>query len=151
MQKAVTADFEPFNASSWRIGVVVSEFNGNITGKLRDGALKRAAEYQIPKENIEIISVAGAVEIPLALQHLAKKNKYDALLAIGCVIRGETPHFEYVCDIATQGVLQVQLDHSIAIGFGVLTCDDASQAEARTNLGGGHLDAALHLAKVLKD
>jgi 6,7-dimethyl-8-ribityllumazine synthase len=150
MQKAIKAEFKPFDANDWHIGIVLSQFNFNITSKLYDSAFSRATEYKISEENIDVINVAGAVEIPLALQHLAKKNKYDALLAIGCVIRGETPHFDYVCEMATQGTLQVQLDSGIAIGFGVLTCEDQAQAEARTNLGGEHLDAAMHLAKILK-
>lgn len=151
MQKAVVGDFEPFDASKWHVGIVVAQFNAHITNKLLDGALKRAAVYKIPKANIEIIKVAGSIEIPLALQHLAKSDRFNALMAIGCVIRGETPHFDYVCQMVSDGVLQVQLDQGYPIGFGVLTCDNEKQALDRVELSAGHLDAALHLAKSLED
>ncbi len=150
MQKAERADFEPFNASDWRIGLVVAEFNKPITDQLKDSALKRAAAYHIPEANIDTFAVAGAVEIPLVLQQLAASKRYNALLAIGCVINGETPHFDYVCKFVTEGILRVQLDNATPIGFGILTCYDEIQAEARAHLGGEHLDAVLQQAKLLQ-
>lgn len=149
MQHAQQADHKTFDASDWRIGIVVAQFNTGITDRLYQSALKRAAEYGIPETNISTIKVAGSVEIPLALQHLAMSGEYQALLAVGCVIKGDTPHFDYVCKFVTEGVLRVQLDHKIPVGFGVLTCNDQAQAESRANLGGDHLDAALQLAKAL--
>jgi 6,7-dimethyl-8-ribityllumazine synthase len=150
MQKAQKAEFKPFDASSWRIGIVVAQFNHHITGQSHDSALKRAAQYSIPDANIDSIPVAGAIEIPLALQHMAKSGRYDALLAVGCIIKGDTPHFDYVCKFVTEGILRVQLDHDISIGFGVLTCNDEAQALARADLAGEHLDAALQQAKLLR-
>jgi 6,7-dimethyl-8-ribityllumazine synthase len=150
MQKAQRAEYVPFDAHEWRIGLVVAQFNKHITGQLQDSALKRAAAYQIPESNIDIFTVAGAIEIPLVLQRLAATKRYDALLAIGCVINGQTPHFDYVCKFVTEGILSVQLDHSMPIGFGVLTCNDEAQAQARAQLGGEHLDAVLQQAKILK-
>lgn len=150
MQQAKKGDPKPFNAKDWRIGIVVAQFNKHITDRLRDGAVARAADYQITEDNIDIVEVAGAVEIPLAVQHLAASGKYNALLAIGCIIRGDTPHFEYVCQFATQGIMSVQLVSKVPIGFGILTCQDEAQAEERARLGGEHLDAALQLAHVLK-
>jgi 6,7-dimethyl-8-ribityllumazine synthase len=150
MQQAQQAAHQPFDASSWRLGIVVAQFNKHITGKLYDSAVARAAEYSIPVANIDTITVAGSVEVPLALQHLAQTGKYDALLAIGCVIKGDTPHFDYVCQFATEGILRVQLDEKIPIGFGILTCNDEAQAVARTDLGGEHLDAALQLVQSLR-
>lgn len=147
MQNAIQADFEPFNASGWSLGIVVSQFNKHITNKVLKGTLQRAKDYHIQAANIRIIPVAGSIEIPLALQALAKTGEYNALLAIGCVIRGETPHFDYVCKMVSEGVLRVQLDFSIPVAFSVLTCDTEAQALARVDLGSGHLDAALHLAK----
>lgn len=150
MQKATQAEFAPFEAGDWHIGIVVAQFNQEITNSLYESAIARANAYKINPENIKTIRVAGAVEIPLALQDLAESGQYDALLAIGCVINGETPHFEYVCKIVSEGVLRVQLDYHMPIGFGVLTCSTQAQAEARSHLGGDHLDATLQLAKTLR-
>jgi 6,7-dimethyl-8-ribityllumazine synthase len=151
VQQALQASYEPFDASQWRIGIVVAQFNRHITDRLLESALQRAAEYSIPPENIEVIKVAGAIEIPVALQHLAASGKYRALLGAGCIIQGETPHFDYVCKLVTEGILRVQLDHTIPVGFGVLTCNDEAQAEARARIGGDHLDAALQLAKSIEN
>lgn len=150
MQKAERQDFAPFKASEWKIGIVVAQFNLQITAQLYETALKRAGDYEIPASNITTIEVAGAAEIPVALQHLAELKRFDALLAIGCVINGATPHFEYICKLVTEGILRVQLDYQLPIGFGVLTCNDEAQAQARAHLGGDHLDAVLRLAKALK-
>jgi 6,7-dimethyl-8-ribityllumazine synthase len=150
MQRAQQGSFEPFDDSQWHIALVVAQFNQHITGALQDSALKRAAEYRIPDANITTISVAGSIEVPLALQQLAKTTRYDALLAIGCIIRGDTPHFDYVAKYVTEGILRVQLDYDMPIGFGVLTCDTEAQAEARAQLGSAHLDAVLHQAKAIR-
>lgn len=150
MQKTVKADFEAFDASHWKIGIVVAQFNRQITDQLYDSALKRAKDYGLLDSNIDTIKVAGSVEAPLALQHMAKSGEYKALLAIGCVIRGDTPHFDYVCKFVTEGILKIQLDYSLPIGFGVLTCENEAQALERAHLGGEHLDAAMHLANSLK-
>lgn len=149
MQQAKQAEFKPFDAHGWKIGIVVARFNHDITEALYQSAVSQAKAYNINPEDITTIEVAGSVEIPVALQSLAKTGAYNALLAIGCVIKGETPHFDYVCKMVTEGVLRVQLDYNIPVGLGVLTCNNQEQAEARKNLGGDHLDATLHLAKVL--
>lgn len=149
MQQAKQADFTPFDASDWHIGIVVAQFNKHITEKQYKNALAMAEAYHIPRDNIVTIRVAGAVEIPLALQKLASSGKYQALLALGCIIQGETPHFDYVAKYVTEGILRVQLDHSISIGFGILTCNDEQQALDRTLLAGEHLEAALQQAKAL--
>lgn len=149
MQQAKTADFGPFDAPEWKIGIVVARFNADITESLLQSALARAKDYKISPDNITVLEVAGSVEIPLALQSLAETGQYDALLSIGCVIKGETPHFDYVCKFATEGVLRVQLDYHMPIGFGVITCNTPEQAEARKHLGGDHLDATLHLAQAI--
>jgi 6,7-dimethyl-8-ribityllumazine synthase len=149
MQMANQGEFRPFDAGDWKIGIVVAQFNAHITDALYGSALSRAAEYKIVPGNITTIRVAGAIEIPLALQSLAEQEGFRALLAIGCVIRGDTPHFDYVCKFVTEGILRVGLDNSTPIGFGVLTCLNEAQATARTHLGGEHLDAALGLARAL--
>lgn len=150
MQKAQQAATEPFDAGDWQIGIVVAQFNRHITTQLYESALKRAEDYKIPVSKIRTIQVAGSMEIPLALQAMAASNKYQALLAVGCVIRGETPHFDYVCKLVTEGILRVQLDNNIPVGFGVLTCDNEQQALERASLGADHLDAVMHLAKAIK-
>ncbi len=149
MKQADKGDFQPFDASRWKLGIVVAQFNQAITDTLLAAALARAEEYKIPSDRITVVKVAGSVEIPLALQLLADSASYTALLAIGCVIRGETPHFDYVNKFVCEGVLRVQLDNKIPIGFGILTCEDEAQALARQHLSGEHLDAALHLANAL--
>lgn len=149
MQKTEQTNFTPFDASSWRIGIVVAQFNAEITESLYKSALTRAVDYKLAPASIETVRVAGAVEIPLALQKMAKTKRFNALLAIGCVIQGDTPHFEYVCKFVTEGVLRVQLDNDMPIGFGVLTCATLSQAQDRTYNGANHLDAVLQLAKTL--
>jgi 6,7-dimethyl-8-ribityllumazine synthase len=151
MQTALQAGFKPFDAHNWKLGLVVAHFNRAITGSLEKSALARAAEYKIAAKNIDFIYVAGAIEIPLVLQQLAKTNNYQALMAIGCVIKGETPHFDYVCKFVTEGILRIQLDYSVPVGFGVLTCNDEAQAESRAKLGGKHLDAVMHQAQALKN
>ncbi len=143
MPQAKQTDNQPFNAGTWRLGIVVARFNHHITDKLYQSAIGRAADYNLQEDSIDSVEVAGAVEIPLILQTLAKTGRYDALLAIGCVIRGETPHFDYVSKFVTEGVLKVQLTYDMPIGFGVLTCDDEAQAQARANLGADHLDAVM--------
>lgn len=151
MQKAEIANFTPFDASNWRVGIVVAQFNRDITDQLVDSALARAQEYKLDTSNVKIHKVAGSVEIPLILQQFALTKRYDALLALGCVIQGDTPHFDYVCKFVTEGVLRVQLDHNIPVGFGILTCNDLEQARSRQGLGGQFLDAALQQAQAIKN
>jgi len=149
-QNAHKANFDLFDASEWRIGLVVAQFNDDITSQLKESAIKRAGDYGIKSDMIDVQYVAGAVEIPLVLQHMAKSGKYQALLAIGCVIRGATPHFDYVCSFVNQGILRVQLDESMPIGFGVLTCNNETEANERMHLGSEHLDAVLQQAKLVQ-
>jgi 6,7-dimethyl-8-ribityllumazine synthase len=151
MQKAKMAEFKPFDAHDWKIGIVVSQFNHYITDQLYEGAVARAQQYKISGDNIHTIKVAGCVEIPLALQQLAKTKQYDALLALGCIIQGDTPHFDYVCKFVTEGVLRVQLDHNQPIGFGILTCDSEEQALARTHLGRQFLDAVTQQTQAIRE
>lgn len=151
MQNAVTADLVPFDASSWKIGLVVGQFNQHITEKLAQSALDRAAEYGLAESAITVLPVAGAVEIPLVLQELASSGKYDALMAVACVIRGATPHFDYVCKLVTEGILKVMLEQKTPVAMGVITCNTEEEAVARTSLGAGHLDAIMHQAKTIKE
>jgi 6,7-dimethyl-8-ribityllumazine synthase len=141
--------FEVFDAAEWRIGIVVAQFNKSITDSLLESSLQRAKDYHIVDKNIDIFRVAGAIEIPLVLKKMAMKQNYNALLAIGCVINGATPHFEYVCKFVTEGILAVQMETMSPIGFGVLTCATDEQAKSRMHLGKDHLDAVLQQAHIL--
>jgi 6,7-dimethyl-8-ribityllumazine synthase len=151
MQKADKASFKPFDASDWKIGIVMAQFNKQVTEQQYKSALDKARLYRLKPANVLTVRVAGAMEIPLALQYMAQGGRFKALLAIGCVIKGETPHFDYVCRLVTEGILRVELDHHIPIGFGILTCNTLDQALERVYLGGDHLEAALQLAKAVKD
>jgi len=122
------------DASQLRAGVVVSRFNASITNNLRSGALEELERHHVSRANIHVYSVSGAYEIPLVLQEMAISERFNLLLAIGCVIRGETPHFDYVCTECVSGVTRIMLDHSIPIGLGVLTCENMQQAIARSSI-----------------
>jgi 6,7-dimethyl-8-ribityllumazine synthase len=141
-------EFEVFNASAYRIGIVVGMFNDEITEKLLESAKEMCVQYSIPEENISVYRVAGCVEIPVILKNLAEK-KYDCLVALGVIIRGDTPHFEYVAKIVSEGVLRVMMDYGIPVGFGILTCENIEQARIRIHTGGGAVEAALQSAKII--
>lgn len=129
-----------------KVGIVTARFNQDVTKELTASALRRLAECYVAEKNITMISVAGSVEIPYALQKLARAKRYDCLVALGCVVRGETPHFDYVCKMAQEGVLRVSLDHNIPIGFGIITANSLGQAEVRKHLGADAASAALESA-----
>ena len=141
-------EFELFDASTFKIGIVVGMFNDEITSKLLESAKEMCVRYFIPEENISVYHVAGCVEIPVILNALAEK-KYDCLVALGAIIRGDTPHFDYVAKIVSEGVLRVMLDHTVPVGFGVLTCENIEQTRIRTHTGGAAVEAALQSAKIL--
>ncbi|HAT2065967.1 TPA: 6,7-dimethyl-8-ribityllumazine synthase [Legionella pneumophila] len=118
------------------IGIVVSNFNELITSALKKGALDRLTELGFKPEDITLVEVPGAVEIPFVAQLLAKKQKVEVIVALGAVIRGETSHYDYVCDQVSQGCQRVMLDYNIPVIFGVLTTENDEQALAR--VGGTH-------------
>lgn len=139
-----------------QFAIVVSEFNQNITDALLQGALDRFSELNINKDDVTVIKVPGAVEIPLVAQLLAKKNKHQAIICLGAVIRGETTHYDYVCEQVSQGCQRIMLDYNIPVIFGILTTENEEQAIARVGGQHGHkgkdaVDAALHMVKVVKD
>lgn len=141
--------FKPFDASRWRVGVVVAQFNSDITDKILKNALETAKVYRISTSGIDVFKVVGSVEIPVVLQAMVASGKYDCLVALGCVIRGATPHFDYVCKIATEGIREVMED-GMPVGFGILTCENKKQAKARMAIGAHAMEAALQTAKVVK-
>ena len=128
-----------------RCAVVVSRFNETITQRLLDGALDAFVRHGVAFDDVDVFWVPGAWELPAAARRVAATERYDALLALGAVIRGDTPHFDYVAGEASRGLSLASADFDTPIAFGVLTCDTMAQAEARA--GGEHgnkgWDAAL--------
>lgn len=142
------------SSSSLKIGLVVSDFNAHITEKLLEGALVHLRKNGKTEEDLTIIHVPGAVEIPLAIKALALTRQYVAIIALGAVIRGETGHYDYVCEQVSQGCQQVMLEYMIPVSFGVLTTDNDKQAQDRVGGKHGHkgeeaAEVALHMIQVL--
>ena len=131
-----------------RFGIVASRFNDFIVDRLLKAAVETLVGAGADAEDLDIVRVPGAFEIPLALKLLAGGDRYDGLLAIGCVIRGETPHFDYVAGEASRGVADVSLEHRIPVGFGILTVDTIEQARARSGPGSGNKGAEAALAVI---
>jgi 6,7-dimethyl-8-ribityllumazine synthase len=136
--------------TSFRTGIVVSRFNHEVTLRLLDGALTRLKELGISEESTHVVWVPGAVEIPLIAQKLAESAKFDAVICLGAVIRGETGHYDHVCNQVSYGCQRVALQYDVPVIFGVLTTDDEFQAMARS--GGEHshkgiesVDAAMEM------
>jgi 6,7-dimethyl-8-ribityllumazine synthase len=128
------------------VAIVVSKFNGGITTKLLESALEELDSVGVRREQITVVPVPGAFELPLAAMALAKTRRYVCVVALGCVIRGETPHFEYVSGEAASGLQLAALETGIPVAFGVLTCDTQEQAEARVDRGAGAVRTALEMA-----
>jgi 6,7-dimethyl-8-ribityllumazine synthase len=142
------------DASSLRIGIVVSRFNEFITEQLTKGALETLEKRGCRPENIQIVKVPGAWELPIVSKQLAA-NGCQAIIALGAVIRGDTPHFEYVAGGASHGLSRVSLETGIPIAFGVLTTDDTQQAMDRAggksgNKGAEAAEVAIELANLLR-
>jgi 6,7-dimethyl-8-ribityllumazine synthase len=128
-----------------RLGIVASRFNEAICGKLVDGA---RAEARKLKAECTVISVPGALEIPIALQWMAQSGRFDALVALGAVIRGDTYHFDVVANESARGVMDVMLECGVPVANGILTTDDEAQAEARLEKGAEAVRVALEMARL---
>jgi 6,7-dimethyl-8-ribityllumazine synthase len=128
-----------------RIAVVASRFNEEITSKLLNGAVECLLKHGARLHDVDVVTVPGAWELPAAAERLLASGRYDAIVAVGAVIRGETPHFDFVAGEASRGLAELQREYGVPIGFGVITTDTDAQAEARA--GGAHgnkgWDAAL--------
>ncbi len=133
------------NASNFKFGIIVSRFNEFINRKLLDGALDCLLRHGCAESDIEIVWVPGAFEIPLLAQKMAESKKYHAIICLGTVIRGATPHFDYVSAEVSKGVAQVGLKYSLPVIFGVLTTDSIEQAieRAGTKVGNKGWDAGI--------
>lgn len=142
-----------------RFGIVLGRFNGFIGERLLEGALDTLVRHGADLGAIDVVRVPGAFEMPLALKTMAAAKKYDALIALGAVIRGATPHFDYVAGECAKGVAQVGMQYDLPVAFGVLTTDSIEQAieRAGTKAGNKGVDAAMtaiemvNLMKKLKD
>jgi 6,7-dimethyl-8-ribityllumazine synthase len=128
------------------VGIVVSRFNGEIVNRLLASALAELEEAEIAKDSITVMAVPGAFELPLGAMALAKTRRYSCIVALGCVIRGETPHFEYISGEAASGLQLAALETGVPVAFGVLTVDTIEQAEARIDKGGEAVRTALEMA-----
>ena len=130
------------------VGVVVSRFNGAVTSKLLEGALAELDEAGVAREAITVMPVPGAFELPLAAMALAKTRRYACIVALGCVIRGDTPHFDFVAGEAASGLQLAALETGVPVAFGVLTLEQAGQADDRLEKGAEAVRTGLEMADV---
>ena len=155
-RRGVTASGGPLTARGSRFGIVVARFNSGITGALYDAAVDVLLDHGAVPNHIVSVQVPGCVEIPLAARELAEHHSVGAIIALGCVIRGDTAHFDYVCSTVTDGCLAVQLSLGVPVGFGIITCDTAEQASDRCqpapghNVGADATRAALEMSGLLR-
>jgi 6,7-dimethyl-8-ribityllumazine synthase len=143
------------DAHGLKIGIIVSRFNHFITEKLLLGALDGVTSHGGEEQNITVVRVPGAFEIPLVAERMAAHGKYDALVCLGAVIRGDTPHFEYVSDAVTRGIGKTMWKYGIPVGFGVLTTNNVQQAMERSgskdaNKGYEAALTAIEMANVMR-
>jgi 6,7-dimethyl-8-ribityllumazine synthase len=139
-----------------RIAVAAARFNNHVVERLVSGALDALEATGMPRQDVTIVWVPGSFELPLAVRRLAKSARYDAIVALGCVVRGETSHNEHVGRAATDGLLRVMLDTGLPVGFGVLTTETVEQAMARSGGAAGNRGfdaavAAIEMVGRLKD
>jgi 6,7-dimethyl-8-ribityllumazine synthase len=132
------------------VGIVVSRFNGGITNRMLEAALDALAEAGVAPEAVTVMPVPGAFELPLAAMALAKTRRYACIVALGAVIRGDTPHFDFVATEAASGLQLAQIETGVPVAFGVLTCDDRAQAEARIHKSREAVESALEMADVFE-
>jgi 6,7-dimethyl-8-ribityllumazine synthase len=154
MSGAGAPDQKPVDCHDLRVAVVAASWHEQVMDGLLDGALRACRDFKV--EAPSVVRVPGTFELPVVAAALATQG-YDAVVALGVVVRGGTPHFDYVCNAATDGLTRVALDHQTAVGFGVLTCDDDQQALDRAGLAGSKEDkgyeatsAALLTAQTLR-
>lgn len=136
------------DGSGLSIGIAVARFNQLITGALLSGATEALRRCGVEDDKVHVAWVPGAIELPLICQTMARSKRYDAVIAIGCVIRGETPHFDYVAGESAKGVARVALDTGIPVIFGVLTTENTAQALERSGIKSGNKGADCALAAI---
>ena len=143
------------DGSAFRFAVIVSRFNETVTGSLRDAAVAALKEAGAVATNVHVFSVPGAFEIPQAARAAAETGRFDAIVCLGCVIRGETPHFDYISSAVAHGITDAAGDTGVPMAFGVLTTDTPEQATARAgpgpdNKGREAAAAAIEMAALYK-
>lgn len=140
------------SAATMKFGIVVSEWNASITNALLEGAYNTLLEHGADKDNLMVKHVPGSFELPLGAQFLLESNDFDTIICLGCVIQGETRHFEFICNAVSDGITRVGLDYNVPVIFGVLTTNTIEQAKERS--GGKHgnkgSEAALTAIKMVK-
>jgi 6,7-dimethyl-8-ribityllumazine synthase len=142
--------------SGLRFAIAASRFNEPITARLLDGAIDALTRHDVRHQDIDVYKVPGAWELPLITKELALSGKYDAIVAVGAVIQGDTPHFDYVCSEMSKGLANVSIEQRVPIGFGVLTCGNLEQALVRAGSKSGNKGAdaalsALEMANLLSN
>lgn len=149
------SSYDPYHvpdATDMKFGIVVSEWNEEITGALLQGAIDTLLKHGAKRDHIYVMTVPGSVELTFGGRIIAEKHDPDAVICLGCVIRGETPHFDYVCQSVTHGITELNLDYDIPFIFGILTTEDQQQALDRC--GGKHGnkgdEAAITAIKMIK-
>ncbi|MGO4046073.1 6,7-dimethyl-8-ribityllumazine synthase [Staphylococcus pseudintermedius] len=143
------------NGKGLKIGVVVSRFNDLITGRLLDGAQDALRRHQVAEDSIDVAYVPGAFELPIVAKKMAQTGKYDAVVTLGCVIRGATSHYDYVCNEAAKGIAKASDDTGVPVVFGVLTTENIEQAIERAGTKAGNKGAesavgAIEMANLLR-
>lgn len=143
------------SATGLRIGIVAAKFNQSVTGKLLSSCLAGLSKQGVKDGNIHVVRVPGAFEIPLVARTVAMTKRFDAVICLGAVIRGDTPHFDYICAAASQGISQAALDAGVPIIFGVLTTETVAQAVERADpekfdRGGEAAKSAIEMARVMR-
>ncbi|SEP79093.1 6,7-dimethyl-8-ribityllumazine synthase [Treponema bryantii] len=139
-----------------KIGIIASRFNDFVVGRLVDGALDGLKRHNIKEENITLVKVPGAFEIPVIAKKMSEQNQYDAIICLGAVIRGATSHYDYVCNEVSKGIAQVSLEAGIPVLFGVLTTENIEQAVERSGSKAGNKGtecalAAIEMINVIKN
>ena len=120
------------SAQGMRFGIVVSEWNREVTGNLLQGAYDTLVKQGAREEDITVLTVPGSFELVYGAARMVRSERFDAVIAIGCVIRGDTPHFDYICQGTTQGLADINREGRVPVVYGLLTCNDMEQAEARS-------------------
>ena len=143
-------------AKGFRFAIIVSRFNSMITGRLQDGALDALKRTGADEEQIRIVRVPGSFEIPFVVKRLAKSNQYDAVICLGALVRGETPHFEYISAEVTKGIAQISLETDVPVTYGIVTADTVEQAVNRAGLKNGNKGfeaamSAVEMVNLLKE
>lgn len=142
-------------AVGFRFGIVAAKFNAQVTSRLLHACVETLIAHGIPQENVMVVRVPGAFEIPLVARAMAKSGRFDAVICLGAVIRGDTPHFEYICAEVSRGVGQAAVDTDVPIIFGVLTTETVAQAVERAdtkkfNRGGEAAKSAIEMVRVMR-